>query len=661
MFSLAPYIVLFPLLGFVVLGLFGSRLKNETLIGVIGSGVVGLSFLTAVAIFISMLGIPPEQRKEVVELFTWISTFTGTATSLSVSLSYQIDQLSILMVLIVTGVGLLIHIYSIGYMHGDPGFWRFFAYLNLFIFMMLNLVLASNFVVLFLGWEGVGLCSYLLIGFWHDRKFETGGYAPGTAFTSDAAKKAFIVNRIGDFGFLIGMFLILNKFGSLDFEVVFNRASVLSVGGSSLFWITLLLFIGATGKSAQIPLYVWLPDAMAGPTPVSALIHAATMVTAGVYMVARCSVLYALSPATLQIVAVIGALTAVFAATMGLVQNDIKKVLAYSTVSQLGYMFLALGVAAFSAGVFHLLTHAFFKALLFLGSGAVIHAMHDEQDIQKMGGLQRYMPTTYKTFLVGAIAIAGIFPFAGFFSKDEILWKAFSSEYGSVALWLVGVIGAALTAFYMFRLVALTFEGSERFQVQRGDHHHAPHDAPRTMSVVLIILAVLSVVGGWVGVPASLGGGNAIEHWLEPVFARANDKLGLSAHEPSAMEYGLMVVSLGIALAGIFFARTVYLKRPALAEEWKDRFAGVYKLLWNKYFVDEAYDKVVVTPTVKLSESLLWKGVDVSVIDAAVNGTAKLINWFAGLIRNIQTGVAQTYAIVFVGGTLVVVAWIVFR
>lgn len=657
MFSLAPSIVLFPLLGFIILGLFGYRLKNEKLIGIIGSGSVGLSFLTAAAIFFHMLGLHPEERKEVVELFSWISTFTGTATSLSVSFAYQIDQLSILMVLIVTGVGFLIHVYSIGYMHGDKGFWRFFAYLNLFIFMMLNLVLASNFLVMFLGWEGVGLCSYLLIGFWHDRKFETGGYKPGTATTSDAAKKAFIVNRIGDFGFLIGMFLIFTKFGSLDFDIVFGRASLLGVGGSAMFWITLLLFVGATGKSAQIPLFVWLPDAMAGPTPVSALIHAATMVTAGVYMVARCSVLFALAPMTLEIVAVIGAFTAIFAASMGLVQNDIKKVLAYSTVSQLGYMFLAMGVAAFTAGIFHLLTHAFFKALLFLGSGAVIHAMHEEQDIQKMGGLKRYLPTTYKTFVIGAIAIAGIFPFAGFFSKDEILWKAFSSDYGSVALWAAGVLGAALTAFYMFRLVSLTFEGEERF-----DHHRVhPHEAPKTMTVPLMILAFLSIVGGFVGIPESLGGGNAIERWLEPVFAKANDKLALGYHEVSAIEYLLMIFSLGIALLGIYAARTVYLKRAELADQWKERFAGLYKLLWNKYFVDEAYDKVVVTPTVKVSESLLWRGVDVSVIDGAVNGIATLVDVAARSIRKIQTGIAQMYAVVFVGGILVVVAWIVFR
>ncbi|MCI0706546.1 MAG: NADH-quinone oxidoreductase subunit L [Ignavibacteriae bacterium] len=657
MFALFPYIVLFPLIGFAVLGLFGKKFKSEKLVGIIGSGTVGLSFLTAAAIFIHMLGLAPDQRKEIVELFTWISTFTGTSSSLSVSIAYQIDQLSILMVLVVTGVGFLIHVYSIGYMHGDPGFWKFFAYLNLFIFMMLNLVMGSNFLLMFLGWEGVGLCSYLLIGFWHERKFETGGYKPGTATTSDAAKKAFIVNRIGDFGFLIGMFLIFTKFGSLDFDTVFNRAAVLSVGGGVMFWITLLLFVGATGKSAQIPLFVWLPDAMAGPTPVSALIHAATMVTAGVYMVARCSVLFALSPETLQIVAIIGALTAIFAATMGLVQNDIKKVLAYSTVSQLGYMFMAMGVAAFTAGIFHLVTHAFFKALLFLGSGAVIHAMHEEQDIQKMGGLKAYMPTTYKTFLVGAIAIAGIFPFAGFFSKDEILWKAFSSDYGSVFLWLAGVLGAALTAFYMFRLVSLTFEGKERF-----DHKHVhPHEAPKTMTVPLMVLGALSVVGGFIGIPESLFVGNAIEHWLEPVFAKANDKLSIGYHSPSAMEYILMILSLGIAVGAIYAARTMYMKRTEIAEGLKSRFAGLHKLLWNKYYVDEAYDVSVVTPTVKLSESLLWKGVDVSIIDRLVNGSAKLINFLAGYVRRIQTGVAQMYAVVFVGGILVVIAWIVFR
>jgi NADH-quinone oxidoreductase subunit L len=657
MFSLAPAIVLFPLLGFLFLGLFGSRLNNERLIGIVGSGTVGLSFLVATAIFIEMLGLPPEQRKEIVQLFAWIGTFTGTSTSLSVSVGYQIDQLSILMTLIVTGVGFLIHVYSIGYMHGDPGFWRFFTYLNLFIFAMLNLVLADNFLLMFLGWEGVGLCSYLLIGFWYDRKFETGGYKPGTAYTGDAAKKAFIINRIGDFGFLLGMFLIYVQFESLNFDTVFGRAAVVNVGGEVMTWMTLLLFIGATGKSAQIPLFVWLPDAMAGPTPVSALIHAATMVTAGVYMVARCSILFALAPTTLQIIAVIGALTAIMAATIGLVQNDIKKVLAYSTVSQLGYMFLAMGVAAFGAGIFHVTTHAFFKALLFLGSGAVIHAMHEEQDIQKMGGLKKYMPTTYKTFLIGAIAIAGIPPFAGFFSKDEILWKAFSSDYGSVLLWAIGVLGAGITAFYMFRLTILTFEGEERF-----DHRHIhPHEAPRTMTIPLIVLAGLSIVGGFIGIPQSLMGGNALEQWLEPIFAPALSKLRVMPHHVEVTEYILMVLSVGIALAGIYGARLVYLRRQELSALWQQKYARIYNILWNKYYLDEVYDALFVRPTLRLSNSLLWKGVDVAVIDWMVNGTATAVAWCAFWVRRVQTGVAQMYATVLVGGIVVILFWLMIK
>jgi NADH-quinone oxidoreductase subunit L len=601
-----------------------------------------------------MLGLQPEERKHIVELFTWISTFTGTSSSVNVSVAFQIDQLSILMALIVTGVGFLIHVYSIGYMHGDPAFWRFFAYLNLFIFAMLNLVLADNFLLMFLGWEGVGLCSYLLIGFWYDRKFETGGYKPGTATTADAAKKAFVVNRIGDFGFLLGMFLIFTQFGSLNFETVFGGASVLSEGGNTMVWICLLLFLGATGKSAQIPLFVWLPDAMAGPTPVSALIHAATMVTAGVYMVARCAILFALAPTALEVVAMIGGLTAILAASIGLVQNDIKKVLAYSTVSQLGYMFLGLGVAAFTAGIFHVLTHAFFKALLFLGSGAVIHAMHDEQDIQKMGGLKHYLPTTYKTFLIGAIAIAGIPPFAGFFSKDEILWKAFSSEHGSMVLWALGVLGAALTAFYMFRLVSLTFDGEKRY----GSDLH-PHEAPKTMTVPLIILAVLSVAGGFVGVPESLMGSNALEHWLEPVFAPAYDKLHVSPHPIEITEYLLMALSVAVAAGGIYAARYVYLRRAELAEQWKAKYALAYRVLFNKYYIDEAYDAAVVTPTVKVSEGLLWKGVDVAVIDGIVDGSAKLVAFAARGIRLVQTGVAQQYAAVFVGGILFILLWLI--
>ncbi|MBI3006293.1 MAG: NADH-quinone oxidoreductase subunit L [Ignavibacteriales bacterium] len=656
MTSFAPYIVFLPFIGFLVLGLFGSRIKSEKLIGIIGSGVVGVSFAIAMAIFVQMVGEEPHARKHVVELFTWISAFTGTASSIHVVVAYQVDQLSILMTLIVTGVGFLIHVYSIGYMHGDAGFWRFFAYLNLFIFAMLNLVLADNFLLMFLGWEGVGLCSYLLIGFWYDRKFDVGGYAAGTATTNDAARKAFIVNRIGDFGFILAMLLIFHTFGSLRFDSVFNGAELMSIGNQAAFWITLLLFVGATGKSAQIPLFVWLPDAMAGPTPVSALIHAATMVTAGVYMVARCSILFALAPTTLQVVAIIGALTAIVAASIGLVQNDIKKILAYSTVSQLGYMFLALGVAAFSAGIFHLTTHAFFKALLFLGSGAVIHAMHDEQDIQKMGGLKKYLPTTYKTFLIGAIAIAGIFPFAGFFSKDEILWKAFSSEHGSVVMWAIGVIGAGLTAFYMFRLVILTFEGTFRF----GEEVH-PHEAPKTMTVPLIILAFLSLVGGFIGVPKSFFGNNMIEHWLAPVFEPASTKLLLIEEGVHATEYVLMALSLGIAAAGIYGAWKVYTKRPDIAESLRNKYTKVYSLLLNKYFVDEVYDKTVVGPTVKLSEKLLWKGFDVAVIDGALNGMASLVSVTALWFRKIQTGIAQTYAVVFVGGIVFVLAWLILK
>ena len=654
--TMVTLIVLFPFFGFLFLGLVGSRLKNERLIGIIGSGVVGIPFAIAVAIFIEMMGAEVQQRKHVVDLFTWISTFTGTSSTLNVTVAYQVDQLSILMTLIVTGVGFLIHVYSIGYMHGDKGFWRFFAYLNLFIFAMLNLVLADNFLLMFLGWEGVGLCSYLLIGFWYERKFDVGGYKSGTSTTGDAAKKAFIVNRIGDFGFILGMLLIFQTFGSLRFDAVFSGAELLSVGNEAALWITLLLFLGATGKSAQIPLFVWLPDAMAGPTPVSALIHAATMVTAGVYMVARCSILFALAPTTLQIMAIVGALTAVFAASIGLVQNDIKKVLAYSTVSQLGYMFMAMGVAAFSAGIFHLTTHAFFKALLFLGSGAVIHAMHSEQDIQKMGGLKKYLPTTYRTFLVGAIAIAGIVPFAGFFSKDEILWKTFSSERGSVALWLAGALGAGMTAFYMFRLVILTFEGERRF-----GHNVHPHEAPKTMTIPLIILAFLSLVGGFIGIPKSLFGNNAIEHWLAPVFEPAYTKLLVSEEGIHTSEYVLMAVSLGIAVAGIYFAWQFYLKRTGLLEKMSTRYERVGRVLFNKYYVDEVYDAAVVNPTVKVSEKLLWKGVDVAVIDGALNGLALLVTNVAMAARKVQTGVAQMYAVVFVGGIVCIVGWLLLR
>ena len=643
MYAYVGLIILFPLAGFLLVGLFGSRLKSEALIGTIASSAVVLSFLLAASIFMEMLALPADGRRHIVRQFSWI-----VAGSFSADVSFQVDQLSILMTLIVTGVGSLIHIYSIGYMRGDRGFWRFFAYLNLFMVAMLILVLADNFLVMFVGWEGVGLCSYLLIGFWYEKDFEKGT-------TGDAAKKAFIVNRIGDFGFLLAMFLIVATFGSLNFESVFSAASVFTRGDTTLTWITLLLFLGATGKSAQIPLFVWLPDAMAGPTPVSALIHAATMVTAGVYLVARSSVLFALSPVTMEVVAIVGAMTALFAATIGLVQNDIKKVLAYSTISQLGYMFLGLGVGAFASGLFHVMTHAFFKALLFLGSGAVIHAMHDEQDIQKMGGLKQYLPTTYRTFLIGAIAISGIPPLAGFFSKDEILWKAFSD--GSPILWIVGALGAGLTAFYMFRLVVLTFEGTPRFD----EYHVHPHEAPKTMTIPLMILAALSVIGGFVGIPESLGGGNRFEHFLEPVFERANAKMLLPFHDVSSMEYVLMIASVAIAGAGIYFARMIYLRKKEIAERAAVRFPRLYRLLLNKYFVDEFYDTTVINPTVKGSQKLLWKGMDVSVIDGLINFGAKATEYASQFFRRLQTGVVQTYAITFVAGILFILGWLIIR
>lgn len=642
MYNLIGLVVLLPLIGAVLNGLIGWRIKNEKVIGTIGSATVGISFIISVLIFIEMLGRDTLARIEAVEYFRWI-----VAGGLDTSFAYQVDQLSIVMTLVVTGVGFLIHVYSIGYMHGDPGFWRYFAYLNLFIFAMLNLVLADNFLLLFLGWEGVGLCSYLLIGFWYTKKF-----------TGDAAKKAFIVNRVGDFGFLIGMFLIFVTFGTLKFEPVFLQASVMSIGEPVLFWITLMLFVGAVGKSAQIPLFVWLPDAMAGPTPVSALIHAATMVTAGVYMVARSATLYALAPLTMEIVAVIGLLTAIMAATIALTQNDIKKILAYSTVSQLGFMFLALGVGAFWVGIFHVYTHAFFKALLFLGSGAVIHAMHHEQDIQKMGGLQKYMPTTYKTFLIGAIAIAGIPPLAGFFSKDEIL--AYVWHDGSVLLWFFAAVTAGLTAFYMFRLVTLTFWGNPRFK-EHGDHAVHPHEAPASMTIPLIILAVLSIVGGWIGIPKALGGGLAMKQFLAPVFERADRIMALPEHGVHTIDYVLIVLSVVVAAAGIYLAITWYLKKPEIPAGLAKRYAGVYKVLNNKYYVDELYDAAIIDPTVKGSRKLLWRGFDVGIIDGIVNGLAKLVAVISKYGRLMQTGVVQGYAIVFVFGMVFIIFWLLFR
>jgi len=635
--------VLFPLAGFLINGLFGSKIKNEKIIGIIGSTTVGLAFLVTVFAFIETLNLPVDNRSNSVELFSWMSI-----GGLNIKFAYLVDQLSLTMSLIVTGVGFIIHIYSIGYMHGDKGFWRFFAYMNLFIFAMMNLVLGDNFVVLFLGWEGVGLCSYLLIGFWYDRKFEKGT-------TAEAGKKAFVVNRIGDFGFLLGMFLIYFTFDSLNFKDVFSKAVSFPVSETTFGLIALFLFIGATGKSAQIPLYVWLPDAMAGPTPVSALIHAATMVTAGVYMVSRTAIIFASAPTVMMIIAIIGLLTAFFAASIGLVQNDIKKVLAYSTVSQLGYMFLAAGVGAFSASIFHVMTHAFFKALLFLAAGSVIHGMHEEQNIQNYGGLKKYMPKTYLTFFIATLAISGIPGLSGFFSKDEILWYSYAN--GGFFLWLIGVLTAMMTAFYMFRLISLTFYGKERF-----DHHHVhPHESPSVMTVPLIILAILSVIGGYIGLPAVFAGenGNMFKNWLSPIYKTAELRLGHFGTESHTMEILLMTVSVILVITAIYFSLKIFIREPAIAEKFSRKFKGLYNLLFNKYFVDEVYEAAVIKPIVKGSEKLLWKFTDAAIIDGIVNGTAKLVDTISGTVRKMQTGIAQFYAVIMMAGIALALLWLI--
>jgi NADH-quinone oxidoreductase subunit L len=635
--------VLFPLLGFLINGIFGAKIKNEKIIGIIGSGSIGLAFIVILIAFFETLSLPANLRTNYSELFTWLKV-----GFLDVSFAYQVDQLSLVMALIVTGVGFIIHVYSIGYMHGDNAFWRFFTYLNLFIFAMMNLVLADNFVLMFLGWEGVGLCSYLLIGFWYERDFEK-------STTAAAGLKAFIVNRIGDVGFLLAMFLIYLFFNSLKFSEVFSRTIAFDVPEHIFTLITLCLFIGAVGKSAQIPLYVWLPDAMAGPTPVSALIHAATMVTAGVYMVARTSVLYASAPTTMLIVAVIGVFTALFAATIGLVQNDIKKVLAYSTISQLGYMFLAMGAGAFSAGIFHVMTHAFFKALLFLGAGSVIHSMHEEQNIQKYGGLKKYMPVTYGTFLVAAVAISGVPPLSGFFSKDEILWFSYTNL--GYVFWAIGVLTAVMTAFYMFRLHFLTFNGTQRFDESKVH----PHESPVVMTTPLVILAILSAIGGFIGIPEIFSGehGNAFHNWMAPIFKSAELKLDHFGSHTHFEEIILMVISVVGALAGIFAARQIYLKKPEIAGNLVARFKNIYTLLFNKYYVDEVYDATIINPTINTSRSILWKIVDNKIIDGLVNTLAVSIGDISSLIRKLQTGFVQSYAVVMMIGILIAFFWLI--
>lgn len=625
-------VIALPLAGFLLngaLGLFnllGWRSESrKPVVGWLASLAILVPFLVLLFIFLGMSA----EDKSVVTWYRWFSV-----EDLNINIAYQIDSLSVLMGLMVTGIGFLIHVYSIGYMKHDDGFWRFFVYLNLFIFAMLNLVFADNLVLLFLGWEGVGLCSYLLIGFWYKQ-----------AFVNDAAIKAFVMNRIGDFAFLIGMFLIFKTVGSLSFDAINSNVGLFS--DSTLFWAGLFLFIGATGKSAQIPLYTWLPDAMAGPTPVSALIHAATMVTAGVYMVARLSPLFSASPELMMIVAVIGGLTALFAATIGLFQNDIKKVLAYSTVSQLGYMFLAAGVGAFPIAIFHVFTHAFFKACLFLGSGSVIHAMHDEQDIRNMGGLKKYLPQTHLTFFIATFALAGFPMTAGFFSKDEILFRTFAS--GNYILWGLAIFSALLTAIYMMRLTSLTFYGKERFD----SHKTHPHESPALMTLPLWILAAGALLVGFLGLPGVVAPTNWITTWLEPSV------INVEGHASHFTEWALMALGSGFAIAGLYAGWKLYTTNLETLARLKASFSGLYNLIYNKYFVDETYDKVIVKPYSWISDSLM-NNLENRLLYPLYGWTAKAVSGGAELVRFIQTGHTPTYVTFFIIGVVGVISLILF-
>jgi NADH-quinone oxidoreductase subunit L len=699
--KLIALIPLLPLLGFLFNFTLGVRRLSpqggghsghgdphaahgpSPVIGFVACGTVFVAFLLAV---LSVFQAHSAAEHTLVQtLWTWlpggaVQTASGAAP-FHVDWAYQVDPLSSVMVLVVTFVGFLIHVYSVGYMGHDPGYARYMSYLNLFMFAMLTLVLGASYPVLFVGWEGVGLCSYLLIGFWFEKQS-----------ASDAGKKAFIVNRIGDAGFMLGLFLMFTTFGSVDFRTVSERAAAMPVEqgwGGTLTIIALCLFVGACGKSAQIPLYVWLPDAMEGPTPVSALIHAATMVTAGVYMVARSAAIYSHAPNAMFVVAVVGAATAIFAASIGLVQNDIKRVLAYSTVSQLGYMFLACGVGAFTAGVFHLGTHAFFKALLFLGSGSVIHGMSGEQDMRKMGGLKAKMPVTRVTMLIGCVAIAGIFPFAGFFSKDEILWSAYKiNGYGRV-VWAVGLVAAFMTAFYMFRLYYMTFEGS--FRGSQEQEHHV-HESPGSMLWPLRILAAGSVLAGFLGLPAMMGG-SWIEGFLKPAVERAEEALEHVFRAPVPghdVELGLMGLSLAIAALGILLATVFYLWRPQVPAQLAATFPGLHRLLLNKYYVDELYGAVFVRGlalgggealhttdrlVVDGNEGNLGPGLGVNgvawgvrdvvaafsnvwdrvVVDGLVNLTAFVLDNLSYVFRAVQNGLVQHYALAMVMGVLFII------
>jgi NADH-quinone oxidoreductase subunit L len=760
------YIWLIPLLpglGAAINGLVGVRLFSRNVAGAVACTTMTASLGLALVAFWQLLGLPGNERAYDVVVAQWIPSIPlqlhdGAIGSFQVAWGFRLDPLSGMMILVVTGIGTLIHIYSTAYMADEPrgGVARFFCYLNLFCFFMLMLVLGSNFLVMFVGWEGVGLCSYLLIGYWYEKKS-----------AADAGKKAFITNRVGDWGFVLGVFLIFSTFGSLDFRAVQNAAAAMPAEASHfgvLSAICLLLFVGAVGKSAQIPLYVWLPDAMEGPTPVSALIHAATMVTAGVYMVGRNAVLFEHAPMVMQLVAIVGVLTALMAASIGLVQYDIKRVLAYSTVSQLGYMFTAMGVGAFSAGAFHLMTHAFFKALLFLGSGSVIHAMAGQQDMRQMGGLKKYLPVTFWTMFFGTLAIAGIPPLSGFFSKDEILFRSFVSNK---AIWVLAVATALMTAFYMFRLVSMTFFGSYRGpawdaaghgahagtasdrlkDLRAAAHHgashaadvhahghahepehdvshgpaepaddpghgghghgpwHGPHESPWAMTFPLMALAVGAIVAGFFGIPAALGGSNAIERFLAPSFTASavhgqavagepahaasgehGGESGAQEHEVSrAAELGLMAFSVVIAVVGIGLARKFYITNPEISDHLATRYAGAHRTLSNKYYVDELYNATIISGTMAGGRGL-W-GFDRNVVDGAVNGSSWLTlfsSWLSGLtdrtvvdgavnfvgwmtqessywFRRLQTGLVQNYALLMVFGVFVFIVYLFVR
>ena len=646
-----PYLWLVPILplaGAAINGFFGRR-SSKKAITVIALAFCGAAF--AMALFLAA-SFSSASAPYYYDLAHWLRS-----GSFQVDFSFYLDQLSLVMLLVVTGVGFLIHIYSVGYMWDDDGYYRFMSYMNLFMFFMLTLVLAKNYLVMFIGWEGVGLASYLLIGYW---------------FTKDSAaaagKKAFIVNRIGDFGFLIALFLIIKHFGSLDFTHVFAAVRPLApetAGAGLLTAIGLLLMVGAAGKSAQIPLYVWLPDAMEGPTPVSALIHAATMVTAGVYMVARSSVIFERAPMAMMVVAIIGTLTALFAATIGIAQTDIKKVLAYSTISQLGYMFMACGVGAFSAGIFHLMTHAFFKGLLFLAAGSVIHGVGGEQDMRKMGGLRVYMPWTFATMGIATLAIAGIPPLAGFWSKDEILWKAYGA---SPVYWLIGVVTAFITSFYMFRLMYMTFGGEYRGAAAQAGHGHdahghddhshghgEPHESPWVMLGPLVILATLSVVGGFVGY------GNRFEHFLAPVFHIGDVVAPETSPEAGerTLEYLLMGVSISVAGVGWLLAYLLYSRRPQLPARIAASLGGLYQAVVHKYYIDELYAVLFIKPVIDGSTTILWHGVDQGVIDATANNSATAAREVSDTVRHMQSGNLRSYAGWVAAGGAVVIAYMV--